>query len=254
MTSSNFNFAYVWKLFTIMIQYFLCGYTFISTIIFSCTLFNYYVYFADHEWCYYSMVINVICFFTAIAFNFMYTFYFIKWINTNIGIEFDMNYIFFYTGNRSPLTIMKKEGKGKYHKAYLFLLYSFLKIIDIIAYTNSSLVMFIMAKPIGIYTEQANELLKHLSEKKKIIVDTMKKKMYLTTLISLVILDIPQGIISINSISRTNQIHFDVKNIATIIIVKTILLILYSTISFIYGYFFETKKAVRDSEIKLINP
>ena len=69
------------------------------------------------------------------AFNFMYTFYFIKWIHTNIGIEYDTNYLFFYTGNVSPLTTMRTKCTGKIHMAFIFILYSILKIIDILDFT-----------------------------------------------------------------------------------------------------------------------
>jgi len=200
------------------------------------------------------MIINIICLLTAIAMNLMYTFYFIDWIQNNFNIEFDPNYIFFATGNRSPLNTMRQDGRGNWHKAFLFVLYSILKIIDIVSYTNSSLVMFIMSKPIGIYTKDADKYLSVLSEKKVIIVQTMRKKMYITGLISLVIMDFPQTVISLNALAKKTESEINFKYATTFTVVRTILSIIYSLCVFIYGYFFENKKAIRDSKVENLIP
>jgi len=197
---------------------------------------------------------NIICLLSAIALNFMYTFYFINWIQNNFNIEFDANYIFFATGNRSPLTTMKQDGRGRWHKAFLFVLYSILKIIDIVSYTNSSLVMFIMSKPIGIYTKDADKYLSVLSDKKLVIVETMRKKMYITGLISLVIMDLPQSIISLNAFAKKTEVEINFKYATTFTVVRTILSIIYSLCVFIYGYFFENKRAMRDSKVENLIP
>jgi len=252
--NKNKNSFSFWRVFILTLNYLHCIYTFFSTIVFTYALFRYYVYFANHDWCYYSMVMNIICLFSAIALNFMYTFYFINWIQNNFNIEFDPNYIFFATGNRSPLNTMRQDGRGKWHKAFLFVLYSILKIIDIVSYTNSSLVMFIMSKPIGIYTRDADKYLSALSENKTIIVQTMRKKMYITGLISLVIMDLPQSIISLNALAKKTEAEINFKFATTFTVVRTIISIIWSLGFFIYGYFFENKKAMRDSKVENLIP
>ena len=252
--NKNKNSFSFWRVLILTLNYLHCIYTFFSTIVFTNTLFTYYVYFADHDWCYYSMIMNIICLLSAIALNFMYTFYFINWIQNNFNIEFDPNYIFFATGNRSPLNTMRQDGRGKWHKAFLFVLYSILKIIDIVSYTNSSLVMFIMSKPIGIYTRDADKYLSALSENKTIIVQTMRKKMYITGLISLVIMDLPQSIISLNALAKKTEAEINFKFATTFTVVRTIISIIWSLGFFIYGYFFENKKAMRDSKVENLIP
>jgi len=133
-------------------------------------------------------------------------------------------------------------------------LYSILKIIDIVSYTNSSLVMFIMSKPIGIYTKDADKYLSVLSDKKLIIVETMRKKMYITGLISLVIMDLPQSIISLNALAKKTEVEINFKYATTFTVVRTILSIIYSLCVFIYGYFFENKRAMRDSKVENLIP
>jgi len=149
---------------------------------------------------------------------------------------------------------MKQDGRGIWHKAFLFVLYSILKIIDIVSYTNSSLVMFIMSKPIGIYTKDADKYLSVLSDKKLIIVETMRKKMYITGLISLVIMDLPQSIISLNALAKKTEVEINFKYTTTFTVVRTILSIIYSLCFFIYGYFFENKRAMIDSKVENLIP
>ena len=237
-------------------QYFLCGYTFYTTIIFTNSLFTSYVYFANHEWCYYPMILTICSLFTAIGFNFMYTFYFIKWLTTYAGIGFDTSNLFIFTKCESPYTRAVRDGKNLLAMCVIFISFSVFKIIDLVAYTNSTLVMSLI---MGRSTKIVTGIGINVGEDAK--KQTILRKMCLTILISMCFMDIPQGIISIYTLYENGKFEFDlsdftsfnnVKNSASFTIIRIVISIILSAASFISTYFFKTKMAVRDSQIRLL--
>ena len=238
-------------------QYFLCGYTFYTSINFTYSLFTSYIYLANHEWCYYPMILTICSIFTSIAFNFMYTFYFIDWLVTNTGISFNTNNLFIITKSESPYTSAVREGKNLLFMILIFVSRSVYKILDLLAYTNSTLVMnLIMGRSADVITGIGINIVKDNPKKQTIL-----RKMSLTILISMFFMDLPQGIVSIYTLYENGNLEFDlsdftsfnnVKNSASFTILRIIISVLLSGTSFISTFFFDTKNAVRDSQLKLL--
>jgi hypothetical protein len=250
------HFFVIGNLAWLIIQYFLCGYTLFTTIILINSLFERYLYFENSNWCYYSMIIIYCSFVTTIGLNFKYTFYFLKWLITYTGRQIDIRPILMITGFESPLTkACKTEGKScKFITT--FILTSIFKIIDLFAYTNSSLIMnAILSRSARVASLIGQDI------PKDAMYHSILRRMCFTILISVFFMDIPQGAVCIYSLIEDGKLKVSlsdftsftsIQNSASFTIIRIIASILISFYSFISIYFFDTKLAVKDNEVKLL--
>lgn len=241
-------FAYVF-IFYMIIQYIICAYTFFTTIYLAYTLYNSYIYYADHSWCYYPMIVVIFSLYTTIVCNFIYTFYMIHWLDKILSLKFTLNFLFSYTGRISPLSYCLYKSNNNYIRVFWFAFWSLLKIIDFSVYINSSMVIdFVMLG--GIRDIMGWDEYIRIESRKQ----TIEKRCSIYSLISLLLMDIPQGVVTIYILSENNQLDMNYINFgslrsgAILTLLRIILSCLFTLASFIKSYFFTYKNTLQHNQ------
>ena len=240
-------------------QFIYCGYSFFTTIYFSVTLYNQYIYYANHSWCYYGMLVVLFSLFTVIAINQLFTFYMVSWVKDKYDINFNVNkYIFFYTGPVSSLTYCLYKSRENTMRLIWFLYWSGLKLVDFSIYTSSNLINVLVLSNGIMEQTGVKEYFSDFERYKQI-----ERRLALLILFSLVFYDIPQIVITAYSLKENGELSFNLdfsnfgtlRNSASLNLIRilfSIVLAIHSLYSFISGYFCKIQPVFRSSQIEQI--
>jgi len=233
----------------LLLEYLHIAFNFFTTIYFAYSLYVYYIYYANHSWCYYPMLIVICSLFTVIAINLTYTFYFISWLRRRFNLEYNISRVLIETGRVSSLGYAIRKTRISYMRFAWFVLWTLLKIIDFAIYTSASIISVIILG--GIIQDIGGPVeFRRIESRRQAII----KKTKIFILFSLLFMDIPQGCVTLYSLKENNKFNLDftsfgsIRNGATFMLIKTIASIIFSLGSFISGYFCSNKKALRESE------